>query len=222
MGSLQLSLPNGKDKPDSWGGEVVKGQDRCLGGKVLCPKFDTFPSFLYSISPLSSQGEGMQESQVVWGVLQCKRKCPLPRPFALTPLQQHPVAHRDARPCTEARSCATAGCLPVPLHRCSASPLLEEGTAPAWEGCPPAYEQQRNGLCSPKSTEGAHEPYLPHKDLGELLSHSMGPLSAWETETQSSPMVKPSVSINASPGRRRLNPGWGSLCRGSSSSFLHL
>lgn len=41
----------------------------------------------------------------------------------------------------------------------------------------------------------------------------MGPLSAGETETQSSPTVKSSVSINASPGTRRLNPGWGSLCR---------
>lgn len=172
--------------------------------------------------PSAAREKGCKKVRLSGGALQCKRKCPLPRPFALTLLQQHPVAHRDAHPCREARSCATAGCLPVPLHRCSASHLLEEGTAPAWEGCPPACEQQRNGLCSPKSTEGAHEPYLPHKDLRELLSHSMGPLSAWETETQSSPMVKPSVSINASPGTRRLNPGWGSLCRGSGSSFLHL
>lgn len=126
-----------------------KGENRCLERKVSCPKL--FPSLLYSISPLSSQGERMQESQVVWGALHCKRKCPFPCPFALS---HTAAASSGSQRCLSLHRGQILG-LPAPLPRHSTSCLLEEGTASSWEGCPPAFEQQRKGLCSPKSTEGA-------------------------------------------------------------------
>lgn len=140
---------------------MVKGQDRCLEGKLSRPKLDTFPSLLHSNSPRSSQGEGMRESQTVWGALQCKRKRPFPRPFALSPTAAASSGSTEMfvsaqRPDSVLELCSCS----LPRH--SASSLLEEGTAPAWEGCPPAYEQQRKGLCRPKSTEGA----------GCLISHT--------------------------------------------------
>lgn len=69
--------------------------------------------------------------------------------------------------------------------------------------------QQREGPCSPSSTEGPYKPHLTHRHPKDLLTCAQG---AREAETQSSPMVKFSASSDACPETRGLKPGWGSLC----------
>lgn len=150
---------------------MVKGQDRCLEGSLKSrPKLDTFPSLLHSISPRSSQGEGMRESQTVWGALQCKRKCPFPHPFALSPTAAASSGSTEMfvpaqRPDSVLELCSCLLCPGTPPVACwrKAQPQLGKAArlpmSSRGKGCAvPKAERVPGALFPTQRPQGAPEP----------------------------------------------------------------
>ena len=160
-----------RGKQGSWRGGGAGGlKERCQVQSCL-----PFPPLLHRIT--AGDG-GCRKAQSSGGLF--KRKCPFPCPFAFSLFTavgsggstemfvpaQRPDPAQELRALASPSRCLCPGTEPV-AH-------WAEGTAPAWEGARLPTSQQREGPCSPRSTEGPYKPHLTHRHPRELLSRAHG------------------------------------------------